>query len=66
MRSRDLLEDFIGYCEANPDLRFWQALRNWSGHAFILCSNSAEAKRHANDTFYWDARDGLRRSVDKE
>ena len=33
------LDSFIKYCEENPNLRFWQALRNWSGKAFILKAN---------------------------
>lgn len=30
------LSDFIEYCNRWPALRFWQALRSWSGAAFIL------------------------------
>lgn len=66
MKSADLLADFIDYCHDHPSERFWQALRNWSGQAFILAGNSPDAKRWANDTFYWDARDGLRHSVNAE
>lgn len=64
MESRDLLEDFTAHCEANPTERFWQALRNWSGFGFVLVSNSPDAKRHAQDTFSWRARNGIRRSTD--
>lgn len=31
--------DFYIYCRRNPQLRFWQALRNWSGHAFVFVSD---------------------------
>lgn len=31
-----LAEDFLKYCKEHPELRFWQALRAWSGFAFIL------------------------------
>ena len=30
------LKSFMEYCEANPEMRFWQALRSWSGADFIL------------------------------
>lgn len=53
-KNEKLLKDFTEYCKANPELRFWQALRNWSGWAFIRVSmndNSGE------DTFYWENKD---------
>jgi hypothetical protein len=34
-RNMGVLLDFVAYCKAHPELRFWQALRNWSGHSFI-------------------------------
>lgn len=30
------LRKFVLYCLDNPNQRFYQALRNWSGNAFIL------------------------------
>lgn len=66
MQSRDLLDDFAQYCAENPDQRFWQALRNWSGFNFVLVADNPEAKRYADDTFYWDTRNGLRRKIDVE
>lgn len=30
MKSQSKLKSFVQYCEANPELRFWQALRNWN------------------------------------
>lgn len=69
MESRDLLESFTDYCRDHPTERFWQALRNWAGVNFILASNATEysmRKVNAQDTFYWDAKDGLRRSVHSE
>lgn len=29
-KNKKLLEDFVRYAKANPELRFWQALRNWN------------------------------------
>jgi hypothetical protein len=35
-QNSEVLRSFVAYCYANPSQRFWQALRNWSGAAFIL------------------------------
>lgn len=37
--AADAATDFVLYCCRNPQLRFWQALRNWSGHNFIYVSD---------------------------
>lgn len=37
-RNELTAESFYRYCQMNPQLRFWQALRNWSGYSFILRS----------------------------
>jgi len=50
------LEDFTGYCKRNPQLRFWQALRNWSGYGFILASEVLPMESQT-DTFHWEGRD---------
>jgi hypothetical protein len=47
-----LLESFSRYCKDNPELRFWQALRNWSGFNFICVSQDAPDEPY-KDTFYW-------------
>lgn len=39
MRSQEALDSFVAYCNANPEQRFWQALRNWSRFDFILGFN---------------------------
>lgn len=39
MKSEELLTSFIAYCKEHPTERFWQALRNWSGYAFIFGSD---------------------------
>lgn len=44
-KNKKILESFVAHCEAHPEQRFWQALRNWSGVAFIHAD--------AVDTFYW-------------
>jgi hypothetical protein len=48
-------QSFIDYVDANPQQRFWQALRNWSGYNFIYGSNDESYKiepTHLEDTFY--------------
>ena len=62
-RDQKLKMSFIDYLEKHPELRFWQALRNWANVSFVLTSthfdnemfsekfmgdNNAEIK----DTFY--------------
>lgn len=66
MESGDLLESFTEYCKDRPSERFWQALRNWSGHNFILAGRDKADPRSFKDTFYWHARNGMSRSVDAE
>jgi hypothetical protein len=35
-KSKDAqLVSFLAYTEANPNQRFWQQLKNWSGYSFI-------------------------------
>lgn len=56
----ELLKDFVKYCRANPEYRFWQALRNWSDYAFIYGSNvppgeidiPPKENNYLTDTFY--------------
>ena len=50
-RNKKVLNDFIKYCKANPELRFWQALRNWSGYPYIYVAKSPD---DLTDTFYWE------------
>ena len=50
-RSYITLKSFVNYCREHPEERFWQALRNWSGHQVILADD-------LRDTFYWEGRDG--------
>ena len=62
-RHEAVLKSFVGYCEAHPNERFWQALRNWSGFPFIFVARSkgctTEQYENADlyDTFYWEGRD---------
>ncbi len=56
VRHSDVLADFVAYCEAHPTQRFWQALRNWSGHNFILASDRLLEMQGLEDTFYWNER----------
>lgn len=35
MKSQKQLESFTAYCQEHPELRFWQALCNWSGYSRV-------------------------------
>ena len=55
-----LISDFNRYSLSHPEERFWQALRNWSGHNFILFSDKMDSldisklpeEYGITDTFY--------------
>jgi hypothetical protein len=66
-RNSEVLASFVAYCQANPGLRFWQALLNWSKVGFILASNYSPLYIEATqvpdgdtvkltDTYYWEGR----------
>ena len=38
-RNQEALESFAAFCQANPSMRFWQALLCWSGQGHILFSH---------------------------
>jgi len=52
-KNKKLLNDFTKYCSAHPELRFWQALRNWSGASNIIYNVNKENCIWDFDTFYW-------------
>ena len=56
-RNSKALRSFVEYCESQPELRFWQALRNWSRYYAIMAIevNGAE-HRTTHDTFYMEGR----------
>jgi hypothetical protein len=54
-KNAKLLKSFTTYCEFHSELRFWQALRNWSGYNFIYGSNDWKYSldpTHLEDTYY--------------
>ena len=60
-RNSVTLQDFVAFCEAQPELRFWQALAVWMSkdeterQPYILLSNLPPYLVHSNadlrDTF---------------
>ena len=58
MTSKNItvLMKFIDYCFAHPELRFWQALRNWSEYDSILARTYYLATQEDKDTFYWEGK----------
>ena len=62
-KNAKMLKDFTEYCNKHPEERFWQALRNFSGEAFIFVSKEGkplggstrrdmEFIENLKDTFY--------------
>ena len=58
-KNLETLRDFCLYCINNPEMRFWQALRNWSGYSAI-CTHQLDDKglvSEVKDTFYFEGKD---------
>lgn len=55
-KNSRLLAWFSDYCRQHPEERFWQALRNWSGSAFILKARNFDFNTSTfidiEDTYY--------------
>ncbi len=56
-RNEAVLQDFTAYCRVNPEQRFWQALRNWSGAHKVLVTDWDDMERLCpKDTFNWEGK----------
>jgi len=59
-RNSKVLANFVAYCQAHPEQRFWQALRNWSGYSFLFASRGSGfdngIRKDFYDTFYWEGK----------
>lgn len=54
-KNVDVLRSFVVYCKNNPEMRFWQALRNWAYDA-TECNWLGFTKQYSEvliDTFNW-------------
>lgn len=56
-------DDLLRYIEEHPEQRLWQAIRNWSGHGFVMVGELTEDERGnvifpkgLEDTFYFEGR----------
>ncbi len=62
-RNSEVLASFVKYCEENPNMRFWQALKNWSEWAFIYVSpthftgGEKLMVGELEDTYNWEGKD---------
>ncbi len=59
-KNEKLLNDFLIYARSHPELRLWQALRNWSGKNFILTADELLGSGKFDgieDTFYFKEKD---------
>lgn len=66
-KNLPVLLEFVVYCTAHPEERFWQALRNWSGYPAILTGKSITALSGFGyeadlDTFYFEGKNDSRKS----
>lgn len=65
MRDRKTKEQFVKYLNENPDLRFFQAIRNFTkaylnGYSNFICSSS---ERYSyEDTFNWECDEMLEKT----
>ena len=50
-KNNKLLLSFTKYCLRHPEMRFWQALNNWSELPNLVVMNING--KIARDTFYW-------------
>lgn len=48
-----LAQELLDFCKKNPSQRFWQALRNWSEHSYVLISEDKDGHKGLRDTFYF-------------
>lgn len=58
-RNSRILDSFVDYCIAHPQLRFWQALASWAGHNGKLVfveQDQVMDTQYISDTFYWEGR----------
>lgn len=57
-KNANTLKSFVAFCEANPSLRFWQALRAWCGKSFVLVADdrnwAQDEYENVQDTFHWE------------
>jgi hypothetical protein len=49
--AADLAREFLAYCEAHPDLRFWQALTCWADLDFLTAR--LPGIENSTDTWNW-------------
>jgi len=56
-KNEKLLVELIAYCQAHPEQRFWQAVRNWANvsHLFIGELDMKTLKPiNLKDTYYFE------------
>lgn len=60
-KSEELRKAFNCYCEAHPELRFWQSLRAFGGFKFLVAADDLDIQdptifRGCKDTFFFEHR----------
>jgi hypothetical protein len=63
-KNKVLLDAFTAYCEAHPNERFWQALRNWTKVPSIYVGDDSHCDDVSLvDTFYWEDQDDMKKPL---
>jgi hypothetical protein len=50
-KSQKLAREFVAYVDENPDQRFWQAIRNFTGSPYVFIGDGIKPP---TDSFYVD------------
>lgn len=58
-KNEATLKDFTAYCEKNPHLRFWQALKAWAGVESVRIAYWEDGGKFEGfiDTYYFEGRE---------
>lgn len=57
-KNQEVLDSLRDFCLEHPELRFWQAVRAWTGQDFVLFADIGEGNGYENyrDTHYFENR----------
>lgn len=60
--NEEVFESFFRFWAEHPGQRFWQTVRNWSGHKFVLVADDIKMTNKEDyvgiqDTFYMSGKE---------
>lgn len=53
-KNAKTLAEFTDFCKEHPEMRFWQALRNWQVADSILVLEEVDGHSEVRDSYYWE------------